>query len=140
MFMCMNRLFLVALVGVAGCGKSGGPTGTVTGRVTHQDTPLTEGTISFSSAGQFPVIASGVIQPDGTYSLRFGNEPGIPVGQYRVTVHPPAVQIDFAKPGPPAPRKEYPQIPPPYRNPATSPLEAEISEGRQELDFELTPD
>ena len=127
----------VILVAMYGCGGTGEPTGKVTGRITHEGTPLTEGTISFSSQDGSSTVASSVISADGVYDLQFGDTSRIPVGEYTITVHPPAPPLDLSNPVP-SPQKEYPNFPLPYRSPATSPLHAVIAEGEQEMDFDLT--
>ena len=131
-----SRLLLVALLVATGCDP-GPPTGSVTGQVTFRGTPLNEGTISFSSTDGSQVVASGTIQPDGNYSLLFGTKTGIPLGEYSVCVHPPAVPFDPGNPGPPQPPKEFPNIPHQYRTPASSPLTGVVAEGEQELSFDL---
>ena len=132
-----KHLVAALVVIIAGCNGSGEPTGTVTGRVTFEGAPLSEGTVSFSSEGGSSIVASAVVQSDGAYVLELGEDARIPIGQYKVSVHPPAPPFDPANPAP-LEIKEYPNIPPRYRDPASSPLQVDIVEGKQEWDFDLT--
>jgi len=68
------------IVFVAGCGDP-----TVTGKVTFPDgTPLTQGQVMFQKEG---FVASGNIQPDGTYSAgKLKDGDGLPPGRYQVFI------------------------------------------------------
>jgi hypothetical protein len=72
---------LLVLVLFIGCSKGN----SVTGKVTLSDgNPLTRGEVFFSTS---TFVAAGMIQPDGTYSIRANNmKEGIPPGKYSVTV------------------------------------------------------
>ncbi|MDR1965006.1 MAG: hypothetical protein LBQ50_14640 [Planctomycetaceae bacterium] len=74
-------LILFVLILFIGCNKGS----SVTGKVTFSDgSPLTRGEVTFSTAS---FVAAGMIQPDGTYSIRANNmKEGIQLGMYSVTV------------------------------------------------------
>jgi hypothetical protein len=89
-------LLIVGLAGSLGCG---GPEPTmpatypVTGKVVSEDgKPMTGGVISFQSIADPSLTMSGDIQFDGTFTLRtFQGDtqvPGIPPGDYQVSVMP----------------------------------------------------
>ena len=88
----LSGLIAVALVGMAGCGKSDSLPSLkvyeVRGKVLLPDgKPLSGGFIYFVSKGDLPVTPSGVIGSDGTYSLvtgGSGEEP--PPGEYKIRV------------------------------------------------------
>lgn len=72
---------LFVLVASLGCGSNC----KVTGKVTFKDgTPLTHGEVIFETSD---TVASGKIQPDGTYTLGTKNlADGVPKGTYAVAV------------------------------------------------------
>src|SRR5687768_8918917 len=47
----MVRVLLIGFVATLGCGKSGPAVGQVSGKVTYKGAPITEGMVSFYSAG-----------------------------------------------------------------------------------------
>jgi hypothetical protein len=77
----LRFLMLFVLVFFIGCSKGN----SVTGKVTFPDgSPLTRGEVIFSTPS---FVAAGMIQSDGTYSIRANNmKEGIPSGTYSVTV------------------------------------------------------
>jgi hypothetical protein len=79
-----RRTFLVALALLpllaTGCGRP--PTGTVSGKVTVKGKdPLPGGSIVFYSVADPKLMAGGVINADGTYSVN-----GVPVGECKVVI------------------------------------------------------
>jgi len=68
---------------VAGCG-SGLDLAPVTGRVTMNGQPVTQGEITFLPENGPPAIGS--IAPDGTYRLATLQEDGALVGRHKVTI------------------------------------------------------
>ena len=71
-------LFLLVLS--IGCGGNC----TVRGTVTFPDgAPLERGTVMFESSA---IVASGVIQKNGTYSIIAGDKKGVPPGTYKVCI------------------------------------------------------
>jgi hypothetical protein len=148
----MNRsqmsLLLIGLcvVGfVVGCKKSGLdlPTGTVSGTVTSKGKPLADATITFFGENHGDT-ATGVLQSDGTYTLKYGTGFGIPVGDYRVAIvtgagagGPPPNPADLMKTVDPGVAKKN-AVPDKYRDPKTSGLIAVVKEGANtDLNFDL---
>lgn len=71
----------------SGCGSPG--VGDLSGTVSVRGTPLVYGTVTFVGADGVP--RSGVIQPDGRYSVT-----GIPAGETRVAVvSPPVPKVEL---------------------------------------------
>jgi hypothetical protein len=69
----------LTLLVVAVCGCSPASTGTLSGKVRHQGTPVTAGLVTFHGPDNQTVFAT--IQPDGTYTAT-----DVPRGLVRVTV------------------------------------------------------
>jgi len=70
---------------LVGCGRSGPPLIAVTGKVTLDGQPATEGGVVFHGGAKQYL---GSIRPDGTYSIisPATREPGAPAGKYKATV------------------------------------------------------
>ncbi|WP_437192926.1 hypothetical protein [Planctomicrobium sp. SH527] len=121
---------LVLIAGVfllQGCGGAKtAPTGSVSGKVTLADQPLSAVVVEFFSS-ELAVGAIGNTQEDGTYKI----EGKLPVGSYVVTVNhlPP-------EPGQPAVKTT--PVPPKYSNAKTSQLEFTVTSGANEFDLALT--
>ncbi len=121
---------------LVGCGGGAGkakPTGSVTGKVTLNGTPLANGTVVFFAA-KAGDTAAGVLKSDGSYSLMYMKGFSVPAGDYRVAVTPGTP--DTTAPDPTdlmkAPEKyevKPSDIPEKFRNPDTSGLIAVVKEG-----------
>ena len=116
-----------------GCGKS--PTPVVTGRVLYRGEPVSDGLIVFApnpDRGSDGPLATGRINPDGSFIL--GGDEGKPVapGWYRVAVAPPSGSLEV-----PTADRPYPGLPTKYRNPTLSGLEREIKAGTNSFEFDL---
>jgi hypothetical protein len=102
----------------------------VSGLVTLNGTPLTEGSINFSS-GTTGDSAIASINQDGRFL--FGN--GVLPGTYRVTITPSNSKV------PPAPGVAPPKlnlsIPAKYGDPASTDLKAEVSSQSTDFTFDL---
>jgi hypothetical protein len=108
---CLTGLVMAGCAGLAGCGKSDALPALkvyeVRGQVVMADgKPLSGGSIYFvSKAGDLPVTPSGVIGPDGKFSITTGGSgEGAPPGEYKVRVEgPPGQSVGkTAKPAVPA--------------------------------------
>ncbi len=121
---------LALLVCLTGCGEEAPPTGEVTGMVTYQGKPLSEGTITFIPQGGRPgygKIVDGVITEVSTH------EPndGAPLGPNQVTIQAMANANDMY-----APAKSL--IPEHYASPDKSGLTANIqADETNDLKFDL---
>jgi len=126
---------IVAAVLQTGCTGAATPVGAVSGKVTLDGKPLSEGEINFMTPTGFGASAS--IQ-NGVYTLarsQFGQ--GIPPGDYLVAIGPvikmgadPLAKTSDTQSSPDA-------IPDKYRNPETSGLTAKVVEGTTNIDFKL---
>lgn len=120
------RVFLfLFLLSSGGCGSSPPALAPVQGVVSYRGTPLTGGMIVFTpdeSRGTHGPLAHAIIQPDGSYSLRTGEESGAVPGWHRITV------VAVETPGEPAPRwlPRRSLLPEKYRDPDLSGLCQEV--------------
>lgn len=122
---------LIAL-GAAGCGPAPVETGTLSGKVTFDDKPVTSGKVQVQneSGTAFAAKTDG----EGKYTVA---EP-VPVGKYKVIVlpndeAPPAGSV----PPPPKP-KDTKDIPEKYRQVLTSGLETTVNKGPNTYDVKMT--
>ena len=136
-------VLLIAPLCFAGCDAGGIKTVPVTGRVTYNGNPVTEGMVTFmpasSPAGSIYRPATSQLQPDGSYNLRtFEPGDGVIPGEYAVAI----VAFDhdtWAPPQYPGDEPDY-TVPKKYVRPDTSGLEAVIpadASGPLEINFEL---
>lgn len=149
---------LTGIIGIGlflgGCGRSLGPEGEVSGKVTLKGKPLPGGQVTFLTPKGYTF--TGVIDPQGNYKLR------VPTGESRISVdnrmllksnnsslpdlrHPPGI-----KPPPGANVDEVPQAPATdvtgtyvpladkYRSPDASGLTCTVKTGSQTHDIELS--
>jgi len=129
----LAALIAVGLLWTTGCGKQGPKRLTVTGKVTFQGAPVTEGQITFEDAAS-GVAGSTALGTDGSYTLQ------LPEGNYKVSVEPPVVEVGGTADTPGD--EEYKQvdnIPERYWSTATSPLQATVSADATEHNFTLEP-
>jgi hypothetical protein len=107
----------------------------VHGTVSYQGVPLHAGTIIFTpdpERGTTGPVALAAIQPDGSYLLQTGDQPGAAPGWYRVTI----VALETASEGGlVVPRSLLPEK---YRDPDLSGLVGGVQAGQDNrLDFPL---
>lgn len=134
--LCWLMLSALMLPPLAGCGNDG--TVKVTGVVSYQGSPVTEGKIRFIPDRGRP--ASSNIQTDGSYELVSTKDArGIPPGDYAVTVKVAKITTgggDYA-----APTNEITTtwiVPKKYSEQETTPLTATVPEGGSiEIDFDI---
>ena len=130
-----GRIFWLApvLLLLTGCG--GKYDAKVSGVVTLDGAPLPRGTIVFFPAAAGP-SAHGRSDETGSYSLSTGREPGLPSGDYFVTVvaSEPAVVPDNWS-GPPPPGELI--TPERYGSKGTSGLQYTVEAGRNDIAIDL---
>lgn len=85
---------VVGLVGAAGCGGGAdgfsGQRGTVSGSVTLDGKPLQQGcsVLFMSASGTY--VGTGVVNDAGSYTIAYRVPAGLPIGEYRIQISPPA--------------------------------------------------
>jgi hypothetical protein len=90
-----KALAISAILLMSGCFNSGPTvvTGTVNGKVQLDGRPLAPGCVVVFNPNSIGAdTASGLIQENGTYVAASGVHDGIPVGEYKVTIQPPAME------------------------------------------------
>jgi hypothetical protein len=147
-----NSLFCCLLMLVnTGCGSKYPPTAPVSGKITINGKPVTQGRISFHpTTGERPALAN--IQPDGSYSLTtFERGDGALLGHHKVSIKSTRIENapslpakDFqeeAKQAAEVAKKGGPQlvfiVDKKYYDDRTTDLEAEVRPGENEIDFNL---
>ncbi len=139
MFMC------VAILGIAGCGK----TTTVTGKVTYRGRPVRYGSVTFLSSAK--VARSSAIESDGSYTIY-----DVPPGNVKIAVtsrNPRkgrfTAQAQHAvqpaqpgrrttlKPASTKPPKDWFALPAGFESPETSGLSCDVVGAHAEHDIEL---
>ena len=126
---------VVLLACLVGCGKAGPKIVPVSGTVSLDGAPLTEGVVGFVSASGY--VSSASITPDGHFKLASQYGPGIPLGAYRVTVLPSnplptELSMQSKQSNPPS------KIPPKYQYPDRSGLDANVDGIVSEFAFTLS--
>lgn len=126
--LCLGLCLLATCL--TGCGSSGPPSGTISGKVTLHGQPLAAGVVLLTNAAT-GVGASAELTASGEYQL----DTPLPAGPYDVAIQPPSApppdQMQEAKP------RVKPLIPDKYLDPKTSGLKATINAGSNTADFAL---
>lgn len=124
---------ILGLILLAGCG-GGTKLSNVTGKVTYDGQPLTTGTVTFHPKSGEGSVGVGDIDSNGQYTLQTGTDPGVPPGEYIVTVVAATIpEVAFGEPE--APPQSL--IPTKYAATETSPLTRTVSEGNNTIDLVL---
>jgi len=103
---------------------------------------VSEGQVVFVSVDppDMHVNQTARIHPDGTYSVKMSDGPGLMVGKYQVAVMPPVVEPPGSKSAGPRSPGKYPDIPSRYRSPKTSQLTLDVAEGKNPpFDIDMKP-
>jgi hypothetical protein len=151
--MCERSLWpLIAACGLVivldGCGGAERPPmGRVSGKVTYKGQPVTSGSVIFTpvqgTGAAGGRVATGNIQPDGSYALTtFDTGDGAALGQYVVTVE---ARGQTTMTGPPIdPKTKRPMYVPPkstipekYGSLDKTPLRYTVESGSKTIDLEL---
>jgi len=119
----------------AGCGRHAAK---VSGRVTFEGRPLTNGVVSFTPVKPGS-SAYGTIDAESRYALQTGAEKGIDPGDYKVTVAANATPEEAAQMGFKVGREGIMPLLTPlrYADVATTPLTATVKPGSQVIDLVL---
>lgn len=135
------RFLIILTMIVPACSHDEGPElAPVTGKVTYQGKPITQGTISFQPVSPDGTPATGSIGTDGTYSLQTADAKGARLGDYRVVISArkePETEPDTATPA----LKKKPviesQLPLKYEDIDKAQLNKKVASGRNTIDFNL---
>lgn len=126
-FRILAASVLLGALTLTGCG---GRMGQVTGKVTIDNQPVVNATVSFEDAVTH-VRASGVTDAEGIYSLSTNvKDDGAPVGDYKVAV----IQAGPADSSQGDPPRQFPKS---FENPETSGLTFSVKPGKNRFDIEL---
>ncbi len=112
-----------------------GQQSTVSGVVTLDGKPLDRGAVSFHAVGGGPT-AVGQIDSSGHYALKVGEEHGLPLGEYVVTVV--ASEDPLPGDGFESPTPGDLITPARYGSTQTSDLKKTVASGDNHIDLELT--
>ncbi len=124
---------VLALATAAGCGGGDAEaTGSVSGKVTFKDQPVTEGTVSLYDEKQ-GTAGGGKIESNGAYRVI-----GLKAGEYKASVSPPMDRETSSDPNNPPKPKDMPNIPEKYRKFETSGLSITVKDGTNELNVNMT--
>jgi hypothetical protein len=128
---------LGCLLATLGCNR-GEPLGQVSGRVTYQGQPVTEGIVVFANP-TLGVHRASKLGADGRYEVFTNGRPGLPLGSYQVSVAPPVDELVIGPINTPPKPREYANLPKKYRSPATSGLTLEVKSGENPFDVLMMP-
>jgi len=82
----LSCLTLLAILGLVGCGGPGGPPlAPASGTLTHKGAPVEGATVTFLVEGS-PLVASGVTDAQGKFTLTTGGRDGAPIGKAQIGV------------------------------------------------------
>jgi len=119
------------LLAAAGCGGSGLPLASVSGRVTLDGQPLPDAVIEFQPAGG-GAPSYGLTDSEGRYDLQFSrHQPGALPGEHKVRIRTARAGVDEQGNEVPLPEK----IPAHYN--ARTELTATVDDKGSKIDFEL---
>ena len=136
----------IALLVTCGCGGAGyGPTGTVTGKLTMEGSPVSAGyAVSFMQMEK-GFLAYGITDAEGKFQVKSWNDGNMPVGKYNVMIAPP-VSDEAAANLSAEDRFEQEQVrtakakqtlPARNRETTTSGIEYDIAQGSNNFDIDL---
>ncbi|HEY4262539.1 MAG TPA: hypothetical protein VGM98_20420 [Schlesneria sp.] len=128
---------VIALVAI-GCGSSGPPRAALSGEVTLDGAPVSEGTIAFLPTADTKGASTGGAIKDGKYSISAANGPTY--GKYKVQIRWPKKTGKQIEMGSPAPKgtmidEVAEAIPPKYNTETT--LDKEVKSSKEVFDFKL---
>jgi hypothetical protein len=123
----MTPVLALLLGSALGCGGDGLELVPVKGTVLLNDKPLTTGSVTtLPPTGRG---AYGAIQPDGSFELTSGREPGAVIGTHKVAVLAMEGEASQGAETPAGPPNKS-LVPARYNNPQTSQLTIEVVDGK----------
>ena len=149
-FVWLLASLILVLPICVGCGGGSSmpswPKGTVTGKVTYMDAPITAGSSVMFQHVDTGWAATGTVESDGSFTLRMQGNTKILAGSYKVAVTPPTTaspdETDL---------EEYakvmesggaistaPKLPEKFNDPDSSGIVIEVEEGENYFEIDLT--
>jgi hypothetical protein len=125
----------ILLLNVLVCTGCGGRPARVSGTVTLDGKPVDHGMVSFTPASG-GMLASGVIQSDGSYDLKTNRDSGLEPGEYLVAVESRVPGKENAIGAPPMPGPFI--TPERYSLTQSSGLKYQVERGSNTIDIALT--
>jgi len=131
-------LLAVMILGTLGCQR-GETLGIVSGNVTFQGKPVTEGLVTFSAPNRGIYITTP-LDSNGHYEVKQAKGTGLQLGEYQASVTPPIadVPMDVMMKGP-VKISECPNIPFKYRKASTGGLNFTVVDGENQFDIDMIP-
>ncbi|WP_417385876.1 hypothetical protein [Gimesia sp.] len=129
---CLLMLFCAVCLTGCGSGVTETPRGDISGTVTFQETPVTEGTVNFFS-GKTGIAAGAKLDEEGHFSI----PDGIEIGSYMISITPPYVEEPPGLSSVESKPREFKNIPAKYRTGETSGLTAEVKSGENHYEFKM---
>ena len=112
--------------------------GKVSGKVTFQGQPVSEGLVLLVNAEQ-GIHLTAKLGEDGSFDVKSVSGAGLPPGTYQIAITPPRVEFPIDPTEAPPIIQEHPNIPGKYHNAARSGLTLVVKEGENRLDVDMTP-
>ena len=112
--------------------------GTVSGKVTFQGEPVSEGLVLLTNTEQ-GIYVSAELRPDGSFDVVTAGGFGLVPGTYQVAVTPPRVEFPSDPREAPPIIREHPNIPAKYHDATTSELTFNVKEGENQLKVDMSP-
>lgn len=128
-------LFVAIVFGTLGCQQKGETLGTVSGNVTFQGKPVTQGMVMFR-AQERGIYMTAQLDDKGHYEVKQATGAGLSPGEYQVSINPPVVDAPM---GGPISRPTFSNIPLKYRDPNTSGLTLSVTEAGTMLNIDMQP-
>jgi hypothetical protein len=114
-----------------GCADPTDPFGVVQGQVTFEGNAVPKAMVVFEAKGS-PLTITADADASGHYQARRSAEmAGLPPGEYRVSVTPPLFYPGLGPAGAKPPQRD--DIPPKYRDAATSGLSLNVSDAQEQV-------
>jgi len=136
---------VAVLISIAGCGDGGPSLVQVKGKITYDGTPLSKAQVIFNPGAGVP--AFGVTGENGEYTLSTNGSPGVPAGDYLVSVvkkeevpeSNKMTPMDMQKMAASGKKYEPPKdlINAKYSDANTSGLTATVSSSNKQINFDL---
>ena len=141
-------ILVLLLVGTFGCGRGRGEaTGTVSGTATLDGKAVAEGCVVVCQHVKNALSAGGKIEKDGSFMLLMQDGPSLIVGDYKVLIQPPGLNMKYEEAMKLSMQKKLPKlddsvVPAKYRSFDKSKLFLIVKEGSNppfEIKMESSP-